>query len=108
MNHQRIDSILLKKIPWVASKQFDVFMDQTKITQNRFDIGNMIKILYPLTKTSLNFTQLYSNSKIQFKKSFLSYLHLSLDMDFIVKNDDGGIVSYRLTSKGTSFLQLFL
>jgi len=51
---------------------------------------------------------LYSKSKIRMKKSFLNYLHLCVDYNFIKKEPVGPNVIYSITDKGRTMLNLFI
>ena len=53
----------------------------------------------------MTFSDLYSKSKIRMKKSFLNYLHLCVDYNFIKKEPVGSNVIYTITDKGTNYAQ---
>jgi len=51
---------------------------------------------------------LYAKSKIRMKKSFLNYLDLCLNYQFITKKPVGPNVIYSITENGTTMLELFM
>ena len=56
----------------------------------------------------MTFSDLYSKSKIRMKKSFLNYLHLCMDYNFIQKESVGANMIYSITEKGHIMLNLFI
>ena len=56
----------------------------------------------------MTFTNLYSKSKIRMKRSFLNYLHLCVNYNFIEKEAVGPNVIYTITDKGRVMLNLFM
>ena len=56
---------------------------------------------------SMTFSELYSKSNIRMKRSFLNYLDLCINYDFITKKPMGQNVIYSITEKGTTMLNLF-
>ncbi|KKK96314.1 hypothetical protein LCGC14_2664020, partial [marine sediment metagenome] len=57
---------------------------------------------------SMTFSELYSKSKIRMKRSFLNYLHLCVDYNFVQKKPVGSNVIYSITDKGRVMLNLFI
>ena len=55
----------------------------------------------------MTFSELYSKSNIRMKRSFLNYLDLCINYDFITKKPMGQNVIYSITEKGTIMLNLF-
>lgn len=106
---QYINSDLLYKIQWAADAQKDSIMDHTIIIQKKYDITNILKLLHPLLNHSLRFTELYDQSKIRMKDSFLEYYHFCLDMGFMKKKAVNRThTTYTLTDRGSVLLGLFL
>jgi len=58
-----------------------------------------LKLLYQLKGNPMTFSHLYSKSKIRMKKSFLNYLHLCVNYNFIEKETVGPNVIYTITDK---------
>ena len=56
----------------------------------------------------MTFTDLYSKSKIRMKRSFLNYLHLCVDYNFIRREPIGANVIYTITERGRTMLDLFI
>jgi len=54
------------------------------------------------------FTDLYLSSKIRMKRSFLNYLHLCLDYNFVKREPFEDSVYYSITERGRVMLGLFL
>ena len=56
----------------------------------------------------MSFSELYSKSNIRMKKSFLNYLHLCINYNFLEKNAVGPNMIYSITEKGQTMLELFI
>jgi predicted transcriptional regulator len=56
----------------------------------------------------MTFSDLYLKSKIRMKKSFLNYLHLCVDYNFVKKEAVGANMIYTITDKGRTMLNLFM
>lgn len=69
---------------------------------------SLLKLLYQLRCNSMTFSELYMKSRIRMKKSFLNYLHLCLEYNFITKKAAGPNMIYSITDRGTTMLNLFL
>ena len=105
----------LTYVPIEVADQFDDFiiqrneqvLDAVKARTRDYSTLSLLKLLYQLNGSSLTFSDLYNKSKIRMKKSFLNYLHLCLDYDFITKKPVGANVLYSITENGTTMLDLF-
>ena len=106
----------LTYVPIEVADQFDDFiiqrneqvLDAVKARTRDYSTLSLLKLLYQLNGSSLTFSDLYNKSKIRMKKSFLNYLHLCLDYDFITKKPVGANVLYSITENGTTMLDLFM
>ena len=106
----------LTYVPIEVAEQFDDFiiqrneqvLDAVKARTRDYSTLSLLKLLYQLRGSSLTFSDLYNKSKIRMKKSFLNYLHLCLDYDFITKKPVGANVLYSITKNGTTMLNLFM
>jgi len=106
----------LTYVPIEVAEQFDDFiiqrneqvLDAVKARTRDYSTLSLLKLLYQLNGSSLTFSDLYNKSKIRMKKSFLNYLHLCLDYDFITKKPVGANVLYSITENGTTMLDLFM
>jgi predicted transcriptional regulator len=106
----------LTYIPLVIADRFDDFiiardeqiMDAVKARARDFGTLTILKLLYPLNCNELTFSDLYTNSKIRMKRTFLKYLRFCVDYNFITKHSAGQNVIYSITDKGRIMLGLFL
>ena len=106
----------LTYVPIEVAEQFDDFiiqrseqvLDAVKARTRDYSTLSLLKLLYQLKDSSLTFSDLYNKSKIRMKKSFLNYLHLCLDYEFISKESVGSNVIYSITNKGLVMLNLFM
>ena len=106
----------LTYVPIEVADQFDDFiilrseqvLDAVKARTRDYSTLSLLKLLYQLKGSSLTFSDLYNKSKIRMKKSFLNYLHLCLDYEFISKAPIGSNVIYTITDKGLVMLNLFM
>ena len=106
----------LTYVPIEVAEQFDDFiiqrneqvLDAVKARTRDYSTLSLLKLLYQLRGSSLTFSDLYNKSKIRMKKSFLNYLHLCLDYEFISKESVGSNVIYSTTNKGLVMLNLFM
>jgi predicted transcriptional regulator len=83
-------------------------LDAVKARTRDFSTLSLIKLLYQLKGNPMTFSDLYSKSKIRMKKSFLNYLHLCVDYNFIKKEAVGSNMIYTITDKGRIMLNLFI
>ena len=83
-------------------------LDAVKARTRDYSTLSLLKLLYQLRSNSMTFSDLYDQSKIRMKKSFLNYLHLCLDYQFITKKPVGPNVLYTITENGTIMLALFM
>jgi len=106
----------LTYVPLEVAEQFEDFiikreeqvLDAVKARTRDFSTLSLLKLLYQLKGSPMTFTNLYSKSKIRMKRSFLNYLHLCVDYNFIEKKAIGPNVIYTITDKGRLMLNLFM
>ncbi len=106
----------LTYVPLEVAEQFDDFiieraeqvLDAVKARTRDYSTLSLLKLLYQLRGNPLTFTNLYSKSKIRMKKSFLNYLRLCVNYNFIKKEAVGPNVIYTITDKGRTMLNLFI
>lgn len=106
----------LTYIPVEVADQFDDFiitrdeqvLDAVKARTKDYSTLSLLKLLYQLRGSPMTFSNLYSKSKIRMKKSYLNYLHLCMDYNFIKKEASGSNVIYSITDKGRVMLDLFI
>ena len=106
----------LTYIPIEVADQFEDFiitrdeqvLDAVKARARDYSTLSLLKLLYQLRGNSMTFSELYSKSKIRMKKSFLNYLHLCTDYNFVTKESVGANVIYSITDKGRTMLGLFM
>jgi hypothetical protein len=106
----------LTYIPIEVADQFEDFiikrdeqvLDAVKARARDYSTLSLLKLLYQLRGTPMTFSDLYSKSKIRMKKSFLNYLHLCVDYNFIKKEPVGPNMIYSITDKGRTMLDLFI
>ena len=106
----------LTYVPLEVAEQFEDFiiereeqvLDAVKARTRDFSTLSLLKLLYQLKGNPMTFSQLYSKSKIRMKRSFLNYLHLCVNYNFIKKEPVGPNVIYTITDKGRMMLNLFM
>jgi len=106
----------LTYVPLEVADQFDDFiiqrgeqiLDAVKARTRDYSTLSLLKLLYQLRGNPMTFSNLYSKSKIRMKKSFLNYLHLCVDYNFIKKEPVGPNMIYTITDKGRTMLNLFI
>lgn len=106
----------LTYIPVEIAEQFGDFiitrdeqiLDAVKARARDFSTLSLLKLLYQLKCRPMSFSELYTNSKIRMKRSFLNYLHFCIDYRFITKQTVGSSVIYSITDRGRTMLNLFL
>ena len=106
----------LTYVPIDVADQFNDFiikreeqvLDAVKARTRDYSTLSLLKLLYQLRNNSMTFSDLYNKSKIRMKKSFLNYLHLCLDYQFVTKKPVGPNVLYTITENGTTMLDLFM
>ena len=106
----------LTYIPTEVAEQFSDFiiekdeeiLDAVKARTRDYSTLSLIKLLYQLRGNSMTFSNLYVKSKIRMKKSFLNYLNLCLNYNFITKKPNGQNVFYSITENGMTMLNLFM
>lgn len=106
----------LTYIPIEVADQFEDFiikrdeqiLDAVKARAKDYSTLSLLKLLYQVRGSPMSFSDLYSKSKIRMKKSFLNYLHLCMDYNFIQKETVGSNVIYSITDKGRTMLDLFM
>ncbi|NND86951.1 MAG: hypothetical protein HKM23_06485 [Nitrosopumilus sp.] len=106
----------LTYVPVEVADQFEDFiikrdeqiLDAVKARTRDYSTLSLLKLLYQLRGNPMTFSDLYLKSKIRMKKSFLNYLHLCVDYNFIKKEPVGVNVIYSITDKGRVMLSLFM
>ena len=106
----------LTYIPLEVADQFEDFiikrdeqvLDAVKARARDYSTLSLLKLLYQLRGNPMTFSDLYRKSKIRMKKSFLNYLHLCMDYNFIRKEASGSNMIYYITDKGRTMLDLFM
>ncbi len=106
----------LTYVPIEVADQFDDFiitraervLDAVKARTRDYSTLSLLKLLYQLRGNPMTFSDLYSKSKIRMKKSFLNYLRLCVNYNFIKKEPVGPNVIYTITDKGRTMLNLFI
>ena len=106
----------LTYVPLEVAEQFEDFiikreeqvLDAVKARTRDFSTLSLLKLLYQLKGNPMTFSHLYSKSKIRMKRSFLNYLHLCVNYNFIEKEAVGPNVIYTITDKGRLMLNLFM
>ena len=106
----------LTYIPLEVADQFEDFiikrdvqvLDAVKARTRDYSTLSLLKLLYQLRGNPMTFSDLYSKSKIRMKKSFLNYLHLCVNYNFVQKEAIGSNMIYSITDKGRTMLNLFI
>ncbi|MEK6979832.1 MAG: hypothetical protein AABW66_00015 [Thermoproteota archaeon] len=106
----------LTYIPIEVADQFGDFiitrdvqvLDAVKARTRDYSTLSLLKLLYQLKGNPMTFSNLYSKSKIRMKKSFLNYLHLCVNYNFVQKEAVGSNMIYSITDKGRTMLNLFI
>ncbi|HEY7367774.1 MAG TPA: hypothetical protein VH562_04870 [Nitrosopumilaceae archaeon] len=106
----------LTYIPLEVADQFGDFiirrdeqvLDAVRARARDFSTLSLLKLLYQVRSGPMTFSDLYSKSKIRMKRSFLNYLHLCVDYNFIEKKSVGPNMIYSITDKGITMLNLFM
>ena len=103
-------------VPLEVADQFEDFivrrdeeiLDAVRARTKDYSTLSLLKLLYQLRGDPMTFTDLYSKSKIRMKRSFLNYLHLCVDYNFVTKEAVGANVFYSITDRGRIMLGLFI
>ena len=106
----------LTYVPLDVAEQVDDFiiqrdeqvLDAIRARTRDYSTLSLLKLLYQIRNNSMTFSDLYAKSKIRMKKSFLNYLNLCLNYQFITKKPVGQNVIYSITENGTTMLKLFM
>lgn len=106
----------LTYVPLEVAEQFGDFiierneqvLDAVKARTKDYSTLSLLKLLYQVRGNPMTFSELYSKSKIRMKRSFLNYLHLCVDYNFVKKEPVGPNVIYTITDKGRTMLGLFM
>ncbi len=106
----------LTYVPLEVADQFKDFiikrdeevLDAVRARTRDYSTLSLLKLLYQLRCNPLTFSNLYSKSKIRMKRSFLNYLHLCVDYNFVKKEAVGANMIYSITDKGRTMLNLFM
>jgi hypothetical protein len=92
----------LTYVPIEVADQFEDFiikrdeqvLDAVKARTKDYSTLSLLKLLYQLKGNPMTFSELYSKSKIRMKRSFLNYLHLCVDYNFVRKEPVGSRTSW--------------
>ncbi|RJQ28626.1 hypothetical protein C4565_03475 [Candidatus Parcubacteria bacterium] len=106
----------LTYVPLDIANHFDDFiikrdeqiLDAIKARSRDFSTLSLLKLLYQLSNGPMTFSDLYTNSKIRMKRSFLNYLHLCVDYNFVTRKKLGQCMIYTITERGRIMLNLFM
>ena len=106
----------LTYVPVEVADQFEDFiirrdeqvLGAVKARTRDYSTLSLLKLLYQVRKNPMTFSELYSESKIRMKRSFLNYLDLCIKYDFIRKDPRGSNMIYSITDKGKTMLELFI
>ena len=107
--HAYVDTDMLMEMPWIKGEIIKSVNNLTIIkSESDFVMISTLKLLYALTRGQLTFGDLYYQSGIRMKKSFLEYLNFCVGMKFIKKMNRTGINQYyMINSKGHELLDMF-
>ena len=92
---------------FIVERQGQV-LDAVTARARDYSALSIIKVLHPLTGGAATFTELYRDSKIRMKKSFIAYLHLCRSYNFIRREQSKRCAYYSLTDRGRTILNLFM
>jgi hypothetical protein len=106
----------LTYVPLYIAEHFDDFiitrdeqsLDAVKARAHDYSTLSLLKLLYQLSSGPMTFSDLYTSSKIRMKRSFLNYLHLCVEYNFIARKKLGQCMIYSITEKGRIMLNLFM
>lgn len=106
----------LTYLPLEIAEHFDDFiitkdeqiLDAVKARARGYSTLSLLKLLYQLSCSPMTFSDLYNNSKIRMKRSFLNYLHFCVTYNFVTKKNVGQNVIYSITERGRIMLNLFM
>ncbi len=91
---------------FIVERQGQV-LDAVTARARDYSALSIIKVLHPLTGGAATFTELYRDSKIRMKKSFIAYLHLcrsySADHKFVQNIDQHLLESITTSQKNSVF-----
>ena len=105
----------LTYVPLEVADQFEDFiikreeqiLDAVKARTRDFSTLSLLKLLYQLKGNPMTFSNLYSKSKIRMKRSFLNYLHLCVNYNFIEKRScrtKCNLYNYRQRKSNAKFI----
>lgn len=89
-------------------KRDEQILDSVKARARDFSTISILKLLYQLRSEPITFSDLYVKSNIRMKRSFLNYLNLCMEYNFIRKEPMGSNMVYFITDKGRTMLDLFM
>ena len=104
-----VDTEMLEAMPWIGGKVTKSVHNLSVVKPNSdFRLISSLKLLHALSRGSLTFGELYYQSGIRMKKSFLTYLNFCMELGFINKlKRAASNQSYRITDKGHELLDMF-
>jgi len=105
----------LTYVPLDVAEQFDDFiiqrdeqvLDAIRARTRDYSTLSLLKLLYQIRHNTMTSSDLFANSKIRMKNSFINYLTVCLNYQFITKKPIGPNVIYSITENGTAMLKLF-
>lgn len=107
----KIHNLLVDAYPYFISQSMDKTNSHSRIRPRDFSIIQIIKILECLTTGEKSFCHFFKCSNFGLKRSFINYVNLCIDFNFIGKEKTGdkrnSPTEYYLKEKGKIFLDLF-
>ena len=104
-----VDSEMLQMMPWIGDQVVKSVNNLSLIKPTSdFRLISSLKLLHALSRGQLTFSELYYQSGIRMKKSFLKYLNFCMNLGFIKKlKRTAANQSYKITDKGHELLDMF-
>lgn len=93
---------------FIINRESEEILETVKARTKEYSTLSLLKLLYQLRTGPKTFTELYRISNIRMKKSFLSYLHLCIDYNFVQREEIDTSIEYTITNRGSLMLNLFL
>ena len=103
----RVRNIIVEEYPYFIAEIKQKDQINTRIVSKDFSILHVIRLLECLQNKDESFNDFLLKSGFGHKRSFLNYLNLCLEFNFIEKDQLGHKMYYRLMERGKIFLDLF-